>query len=208
MSFDRVAPYYRWLETLVYRGQLQQARTAFVREIEHPRRVLVVGEGNGRFLEEFVRVHPGAEVDCVEESARMIELSRRAVGSARITFIQADIQTVALPPNSYDLIVTHFLLDCFSERNLERLIRQLGVAATGDARWLVADFCHPPRDWQRLRARVLIATMYFFFRAVTGIEARRLADYRPFLRAEDFECMKQVVAPNGMVRSELWQRSR
>ena len=125
MNFDRVAASYRWLETIVFGTQLQQARVAFLREIGRPRRVLVVGEGNGRFLAEFVRLHPETAVDCIEASARMIALARRAAGAAQVAFIQADIRAVALPRNSYDLIVTHFLLDCFSEETLPLLIDRL-----------------------------------------------------------------------------------
>jgi ubiquinone/menaquinone biosynthesis C-methylase UbiE len=207
VNFDRVAPSYRWLETIVFGNQLQQARAAFVREIGRPRHVLIVGEGNGRFLAELLRVHPGVQVDCIESSARMIEMARRAVGGMEVRFIQADVRTVPLRNNSYDLIVTHFLLDCFSEKTLAPLLRQLVDAATAEVRWLIADFCYPPRGWQRLRARLLLGTMYFFFRAAAGIEARRLVDYRPFLRAQGFECRQEMISPNEMIRSELWRRS-
>ena len=74
------------------------------------------------------------------------------------TVTEADIQTVALSGNSYDLIVTHFLLDCFSEETLPPLVGRLADAATAEAHWLIADFCHPPRGWRRFRARVFIAT--------------------------------------------------
>ena len=69
VSFNLIARHYRWLETIVFGNQLQQARLAFVRDVGAPRRVLLVGEGNGRFLAEFVRAHPGAAIDCVEASA-------------------------------------------------------------------------------------------------------------------------------------------
>ena len=207
MNFDRVAASYRWLEKIVFGNQLQQARLAFVREIGRPRRVLIVGEGDGRFLAELLRVNPGVQVDCIESSARMIEMARRAVRGTEVRFILADVRTVPLRDNCYDLIVTHFLLDCFSEKTLAPLLRQLAEAATAEARWLIADFCYPPRGCQRLRAQLLIAVMYFFFRAATGIEASRLIDYRPFLRARGFECTQEMVLPNEMIRSELWRRS-
>jgi len=206
VNFDRIAAHYRWLETIAFGTQLQQARIAFLREIEAPRRVLIVGEGNGRFLAKLLRIHPHAQVDCVEASACMIALARRESVAAQAAFIQADVRTVALVKNSYDLIVTDFLLDCFSEETLASLIRRLAEAATSEARWLVADFCYPRRGWRLFRARLLIATMYFFFRAVTGIEARRLVEYRPLLRAQGFQCAKEMISPNEMVRSELWER--
>lgn len=206
MNFDRVAASYRCLETIVFRNQLQQARLAFVRELAPPRRVLIVGEGNGRFLAELLQVHPGVPVDCLELSPRMIELARRAAGRSQVTFIQTDARTFALPANSYDLIVTHFLLDCFAEETLAPLIPRFADAATPDAQWLVADFCYPARGWHLLWARFLIAAMYFLFRAVVRIEARQLVDYRPLLRGQGFECTNELISPNEMIRSELWRR--
>ncbi|MGH8095006.1 MAG: class I SAM-dependent methyltransferase [Chthoniobacterales bacterium] len=205
MNFDRVARHYRWLETLVFGNQLQEARIAFLREIPRPRRVLVLGEGNGRFLAEFVRAHPTALVDCVEASARMIELARQRVNAAQLHFIHANVQDTALKPGTHDLIVTHFFLDCFDEKALSTLIDRLACAATPAAYWLVADFCEPKCGWRRLHARFLIAFMYFFFRAAAGIEARRLVDYRPFLQAKGFILAREVLSPNEMVRSELWR---
>jgi ubiquinone/menaquinone biosynthesis C-methylase UbiE len=206
VNFDRVAPYYRWLERLVFGDQLQQARIAFVRQIDPPRRALVVGEGNGRFLVALLHAHRDVRVDCVEASARMIELARVQAGDERVQFIQADILETSLPENSFDLVVTHFFLDCFAERSLRQVIEKLSRAATRDATWLIADFCEPPRRWRRLRTRALIATMYAFFRAVSGIQARRLVDYAPYLRAEGFALTNDLLSPNEIIRSQVWRR--
>ena len=206
MNFDFVAAPYRRLETIVFGDQLQQARLAFLDKIESPHRVLIVGEGNGRFLAEFVRRYPEAAVDCVEGSARMIGLARRAVGTPLVRFIHADVGAVALVKNSYDLIVTHFFLDCFSEKTLPSVIERLAHAAMANATWLITDFFYPLHGWRRWRALVLIQFMYFFFRMVAGIEAHYLVDYRPALRVQGFACADEMVSPNGMVRSEVWRR--
>ena len=206
VNFDRIAPHYHWLEKLTFGDQLQRARTAFVREMTPPRRALVAGEGNGRFLEELLREHPNLRADCVEASARMIALGRARIGEKRVRFIHANIRDAAPVEDSYDLLVTHFFLDCFAETELRRVIEKLSRAAKSDATWLIADFCEPPRGWRRLRARVLIAILYRFFRAVAGIEARELVDYAPLLRAEGFTLTNEQISPNEMIRSQLWQR--
>ncbi|MGI8890556.1 MAG: class I SAM-dependent methyltransferase [Chthoniobacterales bacterium] len=205
MNFDRIAPHYRWLETLVFGKRLQQARTAFIRQIETPRHVLVVGEGDGRFLAEFVRAHPGAEVECVEASAQMIELARRREGLATVRFRQADLRESKVESETFDLIVTHFFLDCFDQKELPVVIERLAQSASSKARWLIADFRAPSRGLARWWAQFLIGGMYFFFGCVAGLQTRRLVDYRPLLRRCGFE-LDRAISPNEIIFSELWER--
>jgi ubiquinone/menaquinone biosynthesis C-methylase UbiE len=207
VSFDRVAPHYRWLETIVFGNQLQQARVALVREIGQPRRVLVVGEGDGRFLAEFVRAHPGAAVDCIEASGRMIELARQRVNVAQVHFRHANLSDVMLPEKLYDLVVTHFFLDCLAGDALREVVRKLAGAATADAAWLLADFRLPNSGWRRFHARLGIGAMYLFFRLTSALETRQLDDPSLFLRGSGFECTRERRSRFGMIKSELWRRA-
>jgi len=206
VSFDRVARIYRWLEAFVFGNQLQEARLAFLDKIGSAGRVLVVGEGDGRFLAEFVRLHPKSEVDCIEASGAMLRLAQARAESPRINFIHQDVNESFLEREVYDLVVTHFVLDCFNERTLSHLIEKLCSAAAPSSRWLIADFCEPATGWRRWWGRFLIAIMYQFFRAVAGIEATRLVDFAPFLRLGGFTLSTQVFSPNKMIRSQLWTR--
>lgn len=207
MSFDRVAPLYRTLERFVFGDQLQQARLAFLSEIETPHRVLVVGEGDGRFLAEFVRRYPEAEIDCLDVSARMIALARSRLGERHtVNFIQADLWDYSLEAGRYDLIVTHFFLDCFTGATLGEIIQKLANAASVQAVWLLADFRLPDSGWRRFHARFWIRSMYLFFRLTSGLEAKRLDDPSPGLRTAGFERHRQSLTRSAMVKSELWHR--
>ena len=44
--------------------------------IPRPRRTLILGEGDGRFLCELVRAYPKVDVDCVDASETMLQLAR------------------------------------------------------------------------------------------------------------------------------------
>lgn len=207
MNFDRIAPIYHFLESLVFGDQLQQARVAFVRRIDAPRHALLLGEGNGRFMAELIRRHPGTRIDCVEASARMIALAQERVGPGRVRFLHTDLRGATLPENRYDLVVTHFFLDCFSPAELRQVIQKLSRAASAEAVWLVADFCEPARGWRRWRARILIAVMYAFFRAAAGISARSLTQYAVPMEEEDFSLTSELLLPNEMIKSQMWRRS-
>jgi SAM-dependent methyltransferase len=212
VSFDAVAPWYRTLETIAFGNDLQRARVACLGEIRSPHRALIVGEGNGRFLCELVRRHPGVEVDCVDASPQMLELARQQIERAsptdvpRVRYLQRDIASWSPPQNEFDLIVTHFFLDCFSQDRVAEIVARLSNAAAKNAAWLLADFRIPAGRFARWRAGLLLAAMYRFFRFTAGIEAQKLVDPSPFLRAEGFTLARQNLLRLGMVKSELWRK--
>jgi ubiquinone/menaquinone biosynthesis C-methylase UbiE len=212
VSFDSIAPAYSTLETIAFSGALHRARVACLDEIGTPRRALIVGEGNGRFLCELLRRYPKVEIDCVDESRRMLELARERIerrlptDTTHVRFLQHDITSWMPPEASYDLIVTHFFLDCFSENRVADIVNRLSRAATPNATWLLADFCMPAGAFARIRAGLWLAAMYRFFRFTSGIEARALDDPSPFLRTAGFALATQHLFRGGMVKSELWRR--
>lgn len=213
MSFDTLAPWYRTLEWIAFRDALQRCRVACLGEIAAPRRALIVGEGNGRFLCELLRLHPGVEVDCIDVSQKMLQLARKHAEDEhghlekRIRFLHHDITSWNLAERHYDLVVTPFVLDCFPETTLNGIVRKLARAATDDASWLLADFCVPSNGRARLRARGWLAAMYLFFRVSAGIDASELIDPAPFMRAEGFALARQHLFREGMLKSEVWRRN-
>ena len=209
MSFDSIAPFYRWLETIAFGNSLQSARIAFLDQIGAPKRVLIVGEGNGRFLDALLQKYPALKIDCVDASARMLRLASKVArdNSAQVQFLQKDVLTSSPEVNAYDLIVTHFFLDCFNESELAKVVAELSKAATQNAIWLLADFSIPSGALRKTHAQIWLWAMHRFFRAVAGISARELIDPSPFLEARGFSRLKQKQWRAGLLKSELWERS-
>ena len=212
MSFDRIAPSYRLLETIAFGQSLQRARVRWIEKIPRPRRVLILGEGNGRFLCELLRVHPKIDIDCVDTSLQMLTLARTRARQIhpeswqRIQFIHADILKWS-PLKSYDLIVTHFFLDCFPRDEVKAIVDKLAKAAAPGAVWLLADFTIPPAEiFSRIHAKLLLRMMYLFFRCAAGITANSLVDPTPYLEANNFVPMSRQCSRAAMLKSELWQR--
>ena len=211
MSFDRLAPHYRWMEWLLAGGKLQRCRTAFIGEIPAPRDVLMMGEGNGRCLIEMLRAFPTARFVCADASARMLECARARVrqaglGDATIEFIHADALGWQPPGVRFDLLVTHFFLDCFTAEQLASLLPRLAAAAAPDARWLLADFCEPSSGFAKWRARRILQVMYFFFRRVTRLSALTLTPPDTFLERSGFALCERRLSDWGLLHSDLWRR--
>jgi len=212
VNFDLVAPWYETLERIAFGDDLQRCRVAYLGEINPPGRVLIAGEGNGRFLCELLRRYPEIEVDCLDASKRMLQLARRRIEQElpasfeRVRFIHTDIRPWSAPEHQYDLIVTHFFLDCFQEPNLIDVIKTLARTAAKHATWLVSEFSIPEKGIGRIQARCWLGTMYWFFRVTTGIEASELIDYTAFLDEKGFHVVRQHFFRQGMLKSELWER--
>jgi ubiquinone/menaquinone biosynthesis C-methylase UbiE len=210
MSFDILAPHYRWMEWLSAGGKLQRCRTAFLDVIPAPRRVLFLGEGNGRCLSALLRRYPGAHCTCVDASTSMLERARRRVraldlSGGEVNFIHADITTWPVPEGEFDLLVTHFFLDCFPAEGLAVVVPRLARAAAPAARWLLADFCEPARGLAKWRARAILWTMYRFFRVVTRLPARALVPPDPYLAASGFHLRERRTFDWGLLHSDWWE---
>jgi ubiquinone/menaquinone biosynthesis C-methylase UbiE len=208
-QFDRLAPHYRWMESLLAGRKLQRCRTAFLREIPPPRRVLLAGEGNGRCLIELLRAHPDAHCTCMDASGRMLAIARerlRASGlhDRAVEFIHADLREAPLLGAHYDLLVTHFFLDCFPSDQLARLIPRLAAAAEPGANWLLADFCEPASGFRKWRARALLRAMYFFFHHTTRLPARRLTPPDPFPSSAGYRLRERRSSEWGLLHTDLW----
>jgi hypothetical protein len=141
----------------------------------------------------------------IEQTVR--QLRRHGLNETRVEFQQCDALSWEPPSAEFDLVATHFFLDCFRRDELERLVASIGQCAAPDARWLLTDFRLPPSGWQRWRAHAVLALMYAFFRVVTGLSASRLAPADDLMEAAGFRRKQQQLANFGFVRAELWTRN-
>lgn len=203
MNFDGIAPWYRTFEYLAFGGSLQRARLQFIDYTKTARRVLILGDGDGRFTAEFVNQNPEAAVDSVDLSERMIELAKRRMPGADVRFFVNDARTVSLP-GVYDLIVTHFFLDCFTQQDCEALVKKVAQHCTPNAKWLVSEFRVPASGVGKWAARETVRFMYFFFSVLTGLTVTQLPNYGTALEQSGFRITHRQTILAGFVVAEMW----
>jgi ubiquinone/menaquinone biosynthesis C-methylase UbiE len=211
-DFDALAPYYSWMERLLAGRKLQRCRAAFLASICPPRRALIVGQGHGAFVTELLRTHPAVRCTCVDSSSRMLREARKRLqasggNEARVEFIHADILAWAPPHGEFDLIVTHFFLDCFPPEQLDRVLPKLSAAAGPEASWLVADFQEPAAGPAKWRARAILEVMYMFFGWAAGLPANRLTTPDSLLSRHGFFLSARRTFDWGLLHSDLWVRA-
>jgi len=213
MSFDRLAPLYPGMEYILAGSLMQRCRTLHLTECRTQRRALLVGEGTGRFLANLLKINPTIEITCVEQSQNMIDqirarLARQSLDQSRVHFEITDFASWPIPATPFDLIATHFFLDCFSADILPEITAKLSVAAAPGAIWLLSDFQTPARGWQRCRAALIIAALYHFFRWTTAISAQELIPPDPWIQQSGFQLERRQFLSCGLLHTDVWKKVR
>jgi SAM-dependent methyltransferase len=204
--FDLVAPIYPALERWVFGMRLDDAREAFFEEILEADRVLLVGEGNGRFLASLLARKDKGCVKVVENSAVMIRLAKdrvRRLGETRCTlkFIESDVREYH-PADKFDCVVTHFVLDLFNPPAQRSLIERITELTTRSGTWINVDFL-PART---LRGGILMWLQYSFFRLVSQIEARHCFDESTAAAAAGWTVIETISYLGGLVVAKRLQK--
>jgi len=213
IGFDFLAPHYSWMETLLAGKKLHLCRTTFLAELPPRQHALLAGEGHGRFLTELLKSQPTLKITCVDSSSGMLQVTRSRLRQEnlpedRVTFLQKDFLHWTPQKAEYDLIATHFFLDCFTHEQLGSLIPSLAQSARPGALWLTADFQVPPAGlFIRYRAALILWMMYRFFRIVVRLPAKRIVPTAPFLEKNGFRRQKHREFDWKLLYSELWQKA-
>ncbi len=210
-NFDILAKPYRWLEYLSFGFMLEHCRYHFLPACNAAQRALILGDGDGRFTQRLLMENSAIEVDAVDASACMLQaLVQRAkdVGAEhRGRPIQADIRTWKPEPLSYDLVISHFFLDCLTPKELDSLTVRLKDCVAPEALWLISDFTIPAFGWIRPLARLLVHTLYFAFRLLTKLGVHHLPNHPQILTHRGLMRLQSKTLLGGLLTTELWQVS-
>ncbi|HVJ08628.1 MAG TPA: class I SAM-dependent methyltransferase [Acidisarcina sp.] len=210
-NFDPIARAYRWLEYLSFGPMLAHCRFSSLPELVHSRRALVFGDGDGRFLARLLTLNPHLTADVVDSSAEMLRLLEQRICSIgaeareRITLHHAGALSFAPPKFGYDLVVTHFFLDCFSTEQLAALFRMLRPHLSAGALWALSDFAIPPGPIAAVCGRLLVAGLYRSFGLLTGLRTRTLPEYRGLFEDNGFTLCQRKTWLRGLLAGEVWR---
>ena len=208
-NFDRIAKPYRWLEYLSFGPMLECCRFHRLPALLNARRALVLGDGDGRFLVRLLRQNPQLCADVVDLSPAMLRLlsSRAAsIGAQhRITLHCVDARDFT-PSGSYDLVVTHFFLDCFTTEEIVAFAARIHTHLCPGARWVVSEFAIPHGPLP-LPSKLIVRSLYAAFNLLTGLKTHNLPDHAAAFRACDLGLVSQHRRLGGLLVSEIWKQA-
>ena len=199
LNFDRIAAVYESIERLVYGNTLVEARTALLQELDRTLDwALLIGDGDGRFLQAMLTRSPEIDAVVVEPSEQMRRVSqRRNTGHGRATWVKSLAEAQR---QEYQLITTHFVFDVMSDASALEMVKAVSKQATNGANWMVAEFREGPESWKWC----LVAVMYLFFRMVSGLRIRKIPDYAFALESHGWSLLRRRQWWRGFIVAELW----
>jgi tRNA (cmo5U34)-methyltransferase len=171
-GFDRIANVYDALAFLVFGLTIRKAQCALLNHLPKDGAILIIGGGSGWIANEVAK-RSGAKITYVEASSKMISLARTTTRlNPQIEFMHGT--TAEIPSGlKFDAVITNFYLDLFNDKTLARETMKINSCLTNRPLWFVTDFIDEGKWWQRL----LLFTMYKFFRITTDIEATHLPEW-------------------------------
>ena len=104
----------------------------------------------------------------------------------------------------FDLVVTHFFLDCLDSEEIEALAERVRSAVSPAARWVVSEFAIPEGWFGRYVAGPLVWMLYRAFGCLTGLGVRTLPDHHAALRKAGFRPKERRSWLNGLLINEIW----
>jgi SAM-dependent methyltransferase len=210
-NFDPIAHPYRWLEYLTLGPTLQRCRLHHLPKLLQQKNALILGDGDGRFLSRLLAANPSLQADAVDTSKTMLQLLRRRCEAAepsstpRLHAHHTNALTYSSSnPEKYDLVVTHFFLDCLTQSDLEALITRTAPTLAPNALWLLSDFRIPAGPMGH-PAKLFVRSLYLAFRLLTGLRTTHLPDHATALANAGLTRISNYHSLAGLLTTELWQ---
>lgn len=205
-NFDRLAGIYRWMELFSFGPWLRRCRYAFLADLLGCQRALILGDGDGRFTARLLGANSTVQIDAVDASPAMLKALTDRAKCDRVRVFQADARRWR-PENTdqpYDLIVTHFFLDCLTTEEVSQLASSLRGYVSAHATWVISEFAVPDNYFGRFVARPSVSVLYWTFAGLTGLSIRKLPEHHFALQEAGFTLQKQQRHLSGLLESELW----
>lgn len=208
VNFDPVAKPYRWMEYLSFGPFLERCRNTYLANLAGAHHALVLGDGDGRFIKRLLHENPLLTADVVDSSRSMLRVLENRLGSSRRRIQVHHTDALAWEPaGNYDLIVSHFFLDCFFPEQVDQLLDRVLPHARPGAQWVISEFAIPANPILGPFAAALVGLLYRIFKMLTGLRVRSLPDYANALRLRGLVLLEERTWLGGLLCAQLWSLS-
>ena len=197
-DYNSIAWIYDLLAKLVFGNKQDRANREFIKRIPGKSRVLIVGGGTGKIINDLDKLNKNLEVDYVEISSKMNVLSkRRGNKTLKLTFYNKSI--LDFEKKGYDVIITNFFFDQFPQSVGQEITRHLYPKLGKDGFMIFSDFI--PND--NFLDRLITALSFAFLRITANLDTTRLPDYTEMFSSTQFKQGETIQISRNIIAA-LW----
>ena len=204
-DFSILASFYDFLGLLMFQGALHKSQIYFLNKLSSPSKVLVLGGGTGKFLIDLLKSNEVQDVTYVDISPGMIKKARGKVKNlgfeGKVNFICGGLESI--PNEKFDLICTHYILDCFNKDEVFTVIDKLKASLKPSGMWHFTDFYQD--ESSSLFKRVLLKFLYSFFRLSCGLKVDGLADFKSLFKDRGLKLVEEKYFRGTLLRTALYR---
>lgn len=207
VNFSKLAFIYDFIGSICFFGKLHASQK---HQLNHyPKRVenvLIIGGGTGKFLLDLSSRLEFDSLTYVDISPKMISLAQEKIQKsapylkAKINFMCAPISE--LPEKKYKLIITHYFLDCFNQKEFELTANRLLEQLSDNGLWSMVDFYN---EHSGVTKDLLIRSLYFFFQVSCNLQVNKLPDFDQWFE-QSLELKHQQRFLNGLLRASVYKK--
>ncbi len=211
-GFNFVAPYYDLFSYLLFQGRLLHAQTHYFDRIGKVDSILIFGGGTGKILPPLFKTIEFNSLTYIDISGNMLKKARRnceAYESDHVTKIEfIEGSTEVLNKNQqFNLIITPFVLDCFSDENLLKVITKLDEHLEPGGTWLFTDF-NEDQDFGIISdmRSAFIKSLYFVFNLFCPLGITKLPRFGGAFSQLNYSTVAQTQMLHGLVVGRVYQK--
>lgn len=204
-GFNAIARRYDFFKRLVFGNSIYQSEACFLDWIPRGGKILIVGGGTGEILSALAKASPDSHICFVEASSEMLKIAKQRLPETSARNVQFIHGTECDVPvgMSFDAVITAFFLDLFPDAKVRDICGLISGKIKSDGLWLVSDFVFNGKFWQR----ILLWTMYRFFRLTCGILATRLPAWDHHITGVGMEEISSRSFYRAFIRSAVYRHT-
>jgi len=185
----------------MFGNKLNQAAEFHFNTIKPGERILLVGGGTGKILENLPH---HCHVTYIDSSSHMLRKAQKVNYDGDVDSIHDDIRSWR-SQTSFDVIIFPFILDLFEDTEIHAILQQIISVMAPKGRLLVSDF-YPTRKVSRLKNRILLRSTLLFFKVLTGHKLKDVPNIKDSISAINLELTDDYDVIPGMVFASVWRK--
>lgn len=204
-NYNFIAPFYDRVSKIVFGKNLEQSQRVLMAHIPERATIAIIGGGTGAILEMMPQHTLPLDIYYIELSQAMLHQARkRNAGIHHVRFINSAVEAFN-ELIQFDVIITPFLFDNFAAADAQRIFNHIHTLAKPTATWLFTDF--HLKEKAPLQHKLLLKTMYLFFRIVASVKVQSLFPMQSIFEANGYKIQHQYSFMNGFIQSIVYTRA-